>query len=177
MVRAQSVTDTLVYTYNGDGLLVAQSENTNVARYTWDLAIGLPQLLSDGSALYLPDVGQWDGQQWSYYLLDALGSVRQLSGEQGYVVQQYEYAPFGEPLAAEGGRTSLLRYTGEMWDGNLGMVYLRARWYTPQVSRFVSPDTIAPNPRNPSSIRWAAPAIGQTVTGLWTYAGRQLPAQ
>ncbi len=143
MVKAQSITATLVYTYSGDGLLVARAANGNVTRYTWDLAAGLPQMVSDGTTLYVPGVGEWSAAQgWAYYLADGLGSVRQLADARGYVVQRYAYGPFGEPQAAEGSRTSRMRYTGEPWDGDVGLVYLRARWYDPATGRFTTRDPI-----------------------------------
>ncbi len=73
-------------------------------------------------------------------LSDGLGSVRQLADARGYVVQRYAYGPFGEPQAAEGSRTSRMRYTGEPWDGDVGLVYLRARWYDQAVGRFTQRD-------------------------------------
>jgi RHS repeat-associated protein len=105
-------------------------------------------MLSDGRVLYVPGVGQWDGQAWTYELPDGLGSlalseaegVRQLVDSQGYLVQRYEYSPFGEALASEGRRTNSLRYTGEQWDNDTGLLYLRARWYDPSVGRFTTRD-------------------------------------
>ena len=85
-------------------------------------------------------MGQWDGQSWTYELHDGLGSVRQLADAQGYLVQRYEYSPFGEMLASEGQRTNSLRYTGEQWDSDVGLLYLRARWYDPSVGRFTTRD-------------------------------------
>ncbi len=155
MVRAQSITLTLVYTYNGDGLLVARSVSTNVTRYTWDWASPVPELLSDGSRLYLvglATLGYVSATEQVYYLPDALGSARQLADAQGYVAQRYEYAPFGEPLVAEGKRASLLRYTGEMWDSSTELLYLRARWYDVYLSRFTSLDPVAPDFGDPQSI-------------------------
>jgi RHS repeat-associated protein len=136
MTRAQSVTATQVYTYNGDGLLM----NRNAARYVWDQASDLPQMLSDGSTLYVPGVGQWNGNSWAYELTDGLGSVRQLSDAQGNIIQRYEYSPFGEVVAAEGKRSSTLQYTREQTDLDTGLVYLRARWYDSATGRFTSRD-------------------------------------
>jgi hypothetical protein len=50
MVRAESVTSTLVYTYNAQGLRVAQSVDGAETTFTWDLASPLAQVLatSDG---------------------------------------------------------------------------------------------------------------------------------
>jgi RHS repeat-associated protein len=137
MTRAQSITATQVYTYNGDGLLMSR----NTTRYVWDQAAGLPQMLSDGNTLYFPGVGQWSSTAgWAYELRDGLGSVRQLSDAQGAIVQSYTYAPFGELLAAQGTRPSALQYTGEQKDVDTGLVYLRARWYDSATGRFTTRD-------------------------------------
>jgi YD repeat-containing protein len=108
MTQAQGVTTTLTYAYNGDGLLVSR----NSMRYVWDLAASLPQMLSDGNTLYIPGVAQFDGAAWMYQLPDGLGSVRQLVDAQRYVVQRYDYGPFGETLTVEGKRANTLRYRG-----------------------------------------------------------------
>jgi RHS repeat-associated protein len=138
MTRAQGITATQMYTYNGDGLLMAK----NASRYVWDVAADLPQMLSDGNTLYVPGVGQWDGKDWTYELPDGLSSVRQLADSQGYLVQRYDYGPFGEMLASEGKRANSLRYTGEQWDNDVGLLYLRARWYDPSVGRFTTRDPV-----------------------------------
>jgi RHS repeat-associated protein len=111
-------------------------------------------MLSDGRMLYVPGVGQWDGQTWTYELPDGLGSVRQLADSQGYLVQRYDYSPFGEMAASEGKRTNALRYAGEQWDSDAGLLYLRARWYDPSVGRFTTPDpfpgfVVLPQTQNP----------------------------
>jgi RHS repeat-associated protein len=97
-------------------------------------------LLSDGTTLYVPGVGQWNGTSWAYELPDGLGSVRQLSDAQGNIIQRYEYSPFGEVLAAQGQRPSALQYTGEQKDLDTGLIYLRARWYDPATGRFTTRD-------------------------------------
>ncbi|CAG1005510.1 tRNA nuclease WapA [Anaerolineae bacterium] len=136
MTRAQGITATQVYTYNGDGLLM----NRNGARYVWDQATDLPQMLSDGSTVYIPGVGQWNGTSWVYELTDGLGSVRQLADAQGNIIQRYDYSPFGEVVAIEGQRPSKVQYTGEQNDSDTGLVYLRARWYDAVTGRFTTID-------------------------------------
>jgi RHS repeat-associated protein len=49
-------------------------------------------------------------------------------------------------------------YTGEHWDANVGLLYLRARWYDPTVGRFTQADRIVPNPLN--SQAWNRYAYG-----------------
>jgi len=143
MVRAESVTATLVYTYNAAGLRVAQSVQSapeSVATFAWDWASGLPEMLATGNTLYLvghETLGQYVGSAWTYYLPDALGSVRQATDGAGAVVSAREWSPYGEEL---GGTQAGLGYTGECFDGDVGMVYLRARWYEPGVGRFTRRD-------------------------------------
>jgi len=145
MVRAESVTATLVYTYTADGLRVAQSADGAVTTFAWDWATGVPELLSTGSARYLvghDTLGQWDGA-WTYYLPDALGSVRQATDGAGAVVSAREWSPYGvEVGAAQPG----LGYTGEWFDDDVGLVYLRARWYSLRDGIFLSRDPIKSEP-------------------------------
>jgi RHS repeat-associated protein len=127
-------------TNDGDGLRVARNADGQTMAYARDLAAALPKQLGDGSALYLPGVGRWDGQEWTYSLPDGLGSVRQLAGEQAHLLQRYDYSPFGRVVAAEGERENPLQYTGEYWDADAGLLYLRARWYHPAIGRFLTRD-------------------------------------
>lgn len=43
-------------------------------------------------------------------------------------------------------------YTGEFWDQDAQLLYLRARWYDPMTGRFVSADPFAGKQRNPRTI-------------------------
>lgn len=75
----------------------------------------------------------------SYYLTDHLGSTVALTNSSGNVVEQLTYDSFGNSTAS-----SLTRYTytGREFDADTGLYYYRARWYDPQVGRFISEDPI-----------------------------------
>ncbi|MDY7079580.1 MAG: RHS repeat-associated core domain-containing protein [Chloroflexota bacterium] len=140
LVRAQSLTSTLVYTYTADGLRVAQSVESSESVFSWDWASGVSEMLSDGASVYLvghDTLGGWDGVTWAYHLPDALGSVRQVADGAGSVVSSREWTPFGVELGV--GQAGL-GYTGEWWDASVGLQYLRARWYAPRVGRFTRRD-------------------------------------
>jgi len=108
LVRAESVTATLVYTYNAAGLRVAQSVQSapeSVAAFAWDWASGVPEMLSDGGNKYLvghETLGRWNGDDWSYYLPDALGSVRQVADGAGAVLGAREWTPYGVEVGGSG---------------------------------------------------------------------------
>jgi len=65
------------------------------------------------------------------------------SDQQLTLLQNYD--PFGKVLARSGPGRSPFGYTGEQVDST-GLVYLRARYYSPEVGRFLTADTIVPNP-------------------------------
>ena len=75
----------------------------------------------------------------------------------------------GEMLWEQGRAESSWSFTGEWYDANAELVYLRARWYEPQVGRFLSPDPITGDFQNPQSINLYAyvwnDAINRTNPG------------
>ena len=167
MVRAESITATLVYTYNADGLRVAQSQSVasveSVDTFTWDWAMGVPELLSDGDSLYLigyDTLGWQTGTAWTFVLPDALGSVRQETDADGVVTAVREWSPYGEEL---GGTQAGLGFTGEWYDANVGLTYLRARWYQPYLTL---PPQSAPTPRPPAG---QSPKYPRTVPGRFPF--------
>jgi RHS repeat-associated protein len=74
-----------------------------------------------------------------YFTTDHLGSTTALTGANGAIVERQQYEAFGQ-----NGRSGLTRYgyTGREKDEATGLLYYRARWYDPQVGRFVSEDPI-----------------------------------
>lgn len=77
-----------------------------------------------------------------YFLGDALGSVRAVvqGDTDAPVVMTRDYAPYGEVLAGQGTNPTPYGFTGE-WTDASGLVYLRARYYSPMDGRFTSKDT------------------------------------
>ena len=43
-------------------------------------------------------------------------------------------------------------YSGQHSDYYIKLVHMGARWYDPQIRRWISPDTIVPDPTNPQSL-------------------------
>jgi RHS repeat-associated protein len=135
-----------------------------VSIFARNWATGVPELLSDGDALYLvghETLGWTDGATWRYTLPDALGSIRQTVDGVGAVVSAREWSPYGvEVGAAQAG----LGYTGEWFDGGTGLVYLRARWYSPGDGIFTSRDPVEGEP--PYQYVRGNPVNGRDPSGL-----------
>ena len=155
MVRAESVTATLVYTYNAAGLRVEQAVDGSVTNFVWDTALPLAQVIAiPDSTLYLHGLDLIAEQQattWQYPLGDSLGSVRQWTDSSGSVTYAGGYTPYGKMLWHTGNNTSAWGYTGEWHDSNVDMVYLRARWYMPGDGRFTQEDLWKGSPYRPMS--------------------------
>ena len=73
---------------------------------------------------------------------DQVNSVSELTNHNGDIVQQLTYGPFGESLSDTGTSHNSLRYTGRELDSASGLYYYRARYYDPELGRFISEDPI-----------------------------------
>jgi RHS repeat-associated protein len=76
----------------------------------------------------------------SYYGYYGFGTVRQLTNASGAVTDTWEYDAFGNVLNHTGSTPNEMLYRGEQYDPDLGLYYLRARYYNPQTDRFMSRD-------------------------------------
>ena len=70
------------------------------------------------------------------YLTDAMGSTMALTNSTGAEQATYSYGPYGA-LSITGTTTNSYDYTGRESDG-LGLHYYRARYFNPQIGRFIS---------------------------------------
>ena len=61
----------------------------------------------------------------------------------------YEYTHWGEIRSESETVDNPIKYAGEYYDDELGMIYLRARYYNPQIGRFTSLDIEEGNISNP----------------------------
>jgi RHS repeat-associated protein len=74
-------------------------------------------------------------------LADALGSTRLLTDDNGNTTAAYAYAPYGE-ASRSGSADAPFQFTGRENDGASGLYYYRARYYSPQLGRFIQSDPI-----------------------------------
>jgi RHS repeat-associated protein len=144
--------------YDGDGNRVAKSVTSGGVTTTTDYLVddlnptGLPQVmdeLTNGVVTRTYTYGlqrisedQIVNGAWtpSFYSYDGMGSVRQLTDMNGTVTDSYEYDAFGNQISHTGSTPNNMLYRGEQFDPDLGLYYLRARYYNPLTGRFMSRD-------------------------------------
>ena len=102
----------------------------------------------------------------SYYQYDGGGSVRQLTNSIGQVTDSYEYDAFGNSFTKTGTTPNNYLYRGEQYDPDLGLYYLRARYYNPATGRFLSRDPEDGYANDPKSLHKYLYAGGDPVNGM-----------
>jgi RHS repeat-associated protein len=75
-------------------------------------------------------------------MTDALGSTVHLFSASGSVVTTYRYDAFGAVRSQSSPHDNQWLFAGEQRDSESGYDYLRARYYDPEVGRFLSQDPI-----------------------------------
>ncbi|HJW93075.1 MAG TPA: RHS repeat-associated core domain-containing protein [Thermoanaerobaculia bacterium] len=117
-------------TYLWDGAQIAIEEDAShqtLRTYTWGERIDEPLEMRAGAIRRL-------------FLQDAIGNVTELADGNGTVVERHRYRAFGEPAGDSG--TSPFLFTGTMYDRATRLHYLRARWYSAEMGRFIRFDPI-----------------------------------
>jgi RHS repeat-associated protein len=108
----------------------------------------------------------------SFYGYDGGGNVRQLTNSAGAVTDTYEYDAFGNDVYHTGTTPNNYLYRGEQYDPDLGLYYLRARYYNPGTGRFLSRDPEDGNRFDPASLHKYLYAGGDPVNAI-DPAGRE----
>jgi RHS repeat-associated protein len=86
-----------------------------------------------------------------FYHNDHLGGVNVISDINAARVQLTEYDPWGKVSRSEGNVDPENRFTGQKLDPENGLYYYGARYYDPELARFISPDPIVPSAGDPQS--------------------------
>ena len=81
-----------------------------------------------------------------------LGSTSLTTDENGAVVAEQRYYPYGQVRWSDGTLPTDHQFTGQKREASLGLYDYYARFYDPYIHCFISADTIVPNPGNPQDL-------------------------
>jgi RHS repeat-associated protein len=99
---------------------------------------------------------------------DQLGSVSAVADGNGNLISETLYHPWGTPRYSDGISPTDYGYTGQMQVGDI--YFYNARWYDPQLGRFMQADTFVPTAQDTQAWDCIAyinnnPVIGTDPTG------------
>jgi RHS repeat-associated protein len=84
-----------------------------------------------------------------YYLSgDHLGSVSLTTDSAGNVQSESRYLPYGSLRWTNGAAVTDFGFTSQRRESGFGLYDYNARYYSPYLNRWASPDIIIPNPGN-----------------------------
>lgn len=119
----------------------------------------------ESSGLYLNPTETADGERYFYHS-DHLGSSAFITTENGYATQFLAYMPYGETLSEQQNSTSYyspFKFSAKEKDSETGYSYFGARYYSPELSVWLSVDPLADHPnqidKSPYSAFWNNPVI------------------
>ncbi|MGQ9779218.1 MAG: RHS repeat-associated core domain-containing protein [Bacillota bacterium] len=127
--------ETRIYDYDLDGNVIGETNVTNgkTFSYVW---------VSGRHLARVHGVIGGTGEKY-FYECDHLGSPMVVTDQGGRVVWRGDYAPFGEKIKGEveaGVFVDTHGFTGKDWDEDVGLYYFNARWYEPEIGRFLQED-------------------------------------
>ena len=151
-------TKTTTFAYDADGARIVRDEGATETIYVG----GIYETDGTEKRSYYSFAGQVVAYRLQasstderYYLIsDHLGTnAHQITYSDSSRSSQY-YLPFGGSRGVSGGGLDTDRtYTGQVSDETLtGLMFYNARYYDPLLRRFISPDTIVPDPGNPQDL-------------------------
>jgi RHS repeat-associated protein len=142
-------TGSVTYKYDALGRRIQRTPSNGVStNFVYDGQEVVKDINSDGSSVnYLngPGVDNKIRQQGSsrsntyYFSQDRLGSTTALTGPNGRLIERSSYDAYGN---SSGSTRTRYGFTGRERDPDTSLIYYRARWYDPQLGRFISEDPI-----------------------------------
>jgi RHS repeat-associated protein len=159
------------YTYDASGLRQTKTVNNTLTNEVWDLADGLALMIEDGPNAYvtgpdgLPLEQITPGGTVSYYAHDQQGSTTILTDQNGATQATSTYDAYGNPTNTPT-VTQPFGYDGQYTDPETGLQYLRARYYDPTTSQFLTPDPLLAHTRDPYGYAADSPTNAGDPTGL-----------
>ncbi len=157
--RLSVVTNTVTglvtrFYYDGDGKRVKKTEGVTSTVYVG--AIYEKNVTTGVTTTYYHAGSQRVAMRQGgvlYYLHgDHLGSTSLVTSITGTLVARQLYGPYGAPRWSSGTLPTDYRYTGQRADTYIKLIEMGARWYDSDLGRWISPDSIVPQPGNPQTL-------------------------
>ena len=161
------------YTYNAEDVRIRNLCSGEDTKYTYNTNCKLSKLLwkeTNGTVTkYVYGrglIGEETGNAFKTYHFDCRGSTVALTDANGVITDTFEYDTYGKLISRTGTSNVIFLYNGRdgvVTDTN-GLVYMRARYYSPDMRRFVNADIIHGNISDSPSLNRYAYVNGNPVS-------------
>ncbi len=125
-------------------------------------------------------VGMWHRDDGSQALhRDALGSIVATTDVTGKLKSEIIYDAFGNITESTGQSANKFGYTGHQMDAETGLVYFQARYYDPQLGRFITQDPYEGDWNTPLSLHhylyaYANPTVYVDLSGYYSRDAKEV---
>ena len=138
------------YAYDAENNRISKTVDKVKTEYVIDSTGSLTRVLTastDGKTTYfvygIGLISQEDDSEVLFYHFNNIGSTEAVTSLDGKIKEKFEYGPYGE-LTSENKCGIIFLYNGEYGvstDEN-GLYYMRARYYNPEIKRFINQDVL-----------------------------------
>lgn len=160
LIKAKTGTQTLDYSYDGDGYRTSKTVDGQMTRYVYEDGEVSLELDKQGKQLARNVRGtnlisREAGADKMYYVYNGHADVTGMIDAAGKTRATFDYDAFGNPdasrtqyydtngsiVTAASATKSPFRYAGYMYDEETDLYYLNSRYYNADIARFISEDT------------------------------------
>ena len=161
------------YTYNAEDVRISNLCDGVNTTYTYDTNCKLSKLLTKTANGVVTKyvygrglIGEEVSSSFKTYHFDCRGSTIAITDASGTITDTFAYDTYGKLLSRTGTSTVIFGYNGR--DGvvtdDKGLIYMRARYYSPDMKRFINADVIAGAISNAITLNRFAYANGNPVS-------------
>ena len=161
------------YTYNAEEVRIRNLCAEEDTAYTYDTNARLSRLLTKTTGSNVTKyvyglglIGEQTGSTFRTYHFDCRGSTVAITDANGIITDTFAYDTYGKLISRTGTSAVIFGYNGRdgvVTDTN-GLIYMRARYYSPDMKRFVNADVIAGQISNAITLNRYAYANGNPVS-------------
>ena len=137
---------TQINRYDGEGLRAELEENGRLVSFIFHKDKVVVETTDNNTIRYIRgyELISSDSEKaktYYHYVTDELGSITHITDEDGEILNRYEYDVYGNFTHKEETIENRFGFTGEQYDPVTNLYYLRARFYSPAIGRFIQEDT------------------------------------
>ena len=163
------------YTYNAEDIRIRNLCSDADTTYTYNTNCRLSQLLQKTTngittkyVYGLGLIGEEKCGEFKTYYFDYRGSTVAITDINGNITDTFKYDTYGKLTSHSGSSFVILGYNGRdgvVTDKN-GLIYMRARYYSPDMRRFINADIISGEISNAVTLNRYAYANGNPVSNI-----------